>query len=113
MRGRRSGAAGGGMVGYDGRRRGWRERRLGGERPAAAQGEWRRGGGGESITLADVKVGDTWWGRGALKNGVFVPTELAGDGSGGEGGGGGAASGWGGWVRRRLTVPAALRSSAA
>ena len=34
------------------------------------------GGAGESITLADVKVGDTVAGRGGLKNGVFVPTEL-------------------------------------
>jgi hypothetical protein len=33
-------------------------------------------GGGESITFADVKVGDTVAGRGALKNGMFVPTEL-------------------------------------
>jgi hypothetical protein len=33
-------------------------------------------GGGESITFADIKVGDTVAGRGALKNGVFVPTEL-------------------------------------
>jgi hypothetical protein len=33
-------------------------------------------GGGESITLADVKVGDSVAGRGALKNGLFVPTEL-------------------------------------
>jgi hypothetical protein len=32
--------------------------------------------GGESITLADVKVGDAVAGRGALKNGAFVPTEL-------------------------------------
>jgi hypothetical protein len=32
--------------------------------------------GGESITLADVKVGDAVAGRGALKNGMFVPTEL-------------------------------------
>jgi hypothetical protein len=31
---------------------------------------------GESITLADVKVGDSIAGRGALKNGVFVPAEL-------------------------------------
>jgi hypothetical protein len=30
----------------------------------------------ESITLADVKVGDSVAGRGGLKNGVFVPTEL-------------------------------------
>ena len=32
--------------------------------------------GGESITFADVKVGDAIAGRGALKNGLFVPTEL-------------------------------------
>lgn len=32
--------------------------------------------GGESITLADMKVGDSVIGRGALKVGVFVPTEL-------------------------------------
>jgi hypothetical protein len=31
---------------------------------------------GESITFADVKVGDSVAGRGALKNGVFVPSEL-------------------------------------
>jgi hypothetical protein len=31
---------------------------------------------GESITFADVKVGDSVAGRGALKNGVFVPAEL-------------------------------------
>lgn len=34
------------------------------------------GAGGESITLADVKVGDAVAGKGALKSGVFVPTEL-------------------------------------
>ncbi len=34
------------------------------------------GSGGESITLADVKVGDSIAGRGALKSGYFVPTEL-------------------------------------
>jgi hypothetical protein len=33
-------------------------------------------GVGESITFADVKVGDSIVGRGAVKNGVFVPTEL-------------------------------------
>jgi hypothetical protein len=32
--------------------------------------------GGESITFADVKVGDSVAGPGALKNGTFVPTEL-------------------------------------
>ena len=35
------------------------------------------GGGGESITLTDVKVGDMVVGPGALKAGVFVPTQLA------------------------------------
>ena len=34
------------------------------------------GGSGESITLADIKVGDTVAGQGGMKNGVFVPTEL-------------------------------------
>src|SRR5271170_2217032 len=45
----------------------------------AASGNGAGGGngsGGESITLADVKVGDAVAGKGALKNGVFVPTEL-------------------------------------
>jgi hypothetical protein len=32
--------------------------------------------GGESITLADIKVGDQVGGNGAVKNGVFVPLEL-------------------------------------
>lgn len=31
---------------------------------------------GESITLADIKVGDSVAGRGALKNGTFLPSEL-------------------------------------
>ena len=31
---------------------------------------------GESITLADIKVGDSVAGRGALKNGIFLPSEL-------------------------------------
>jgi hypothetical protein len=34
------------------------------------------GSRGESITFADVKVGDGVAGRGELKNGLFVPTEL-------------------------------------
>jgi hypothetical protein len=43
--------------------------------------EVNAGGGGaaasgESITLADIKVGDTVAGQGGMKNGVFVPTEL-------------------------------------
>lgn len=32
--------------------------------------------GGESITLADIKVGETVTGKGTVKNGVFVPTQL-------------------------------------
>ncbi len=32
---------------------------------------------GESITLLDIKAGDTVAGKGELKNGIFVPTELA------------------------------------
>ena len=46
--------------------------RPGGGPPPAGAG----GGGGVSITLADVKVGDTVVGPGAVKHGVFVPTEL-------------------------------------
>jgi hypothetical protein len=42
----------------------------GGTPPAAAAG-------GESITLADIKVGDTVGGTGSLKGGVFVPTLLS------------------------------------
>jgi hypothetical protein len=41
--------------------------------PAAGAGA---NAGGESITLADVKVGDLVMGRGAVKNGLFVPAEL-------------------------------------
>jgi hypothetical protein len=42
----------------------------------AAGGRPDAAAGGESITLADVKVGDMVVGPGALKNGVFVPAEL-------------------------------------
>jgi hypothetical protein len=42
----------------------------------AGTGAAGNGTGGESITFADVKVGDTVAGRGALKNGMFVPTEF-------------------------------------
>jgi hypothetical protein len=48
-------------------------------RPAGAgagAGTGAGAGGGESITLADIKVGDMVAGPGALKNGVFVPTQL-------------------------------------
>ena len=47
---------------------------AGGGNGAGARGG--NGGGGESITFADVKVGDTIAGQGAVKNGVFVPTQL-------------------------------------
>jgi hypothetical protein len=43
---------------------------------STAGGRGAGGGGGESITFADVKVGDGVAGRGELKNGLFVPTEL-------------------------------------
>jgi hypothetical protein len=44
----------------------------------------QRGGGNaaqptatnESITLADIKLGDNMGGKGSLKSGVFVPTEV-------------------------------------
>ncbi len=49
----------------------------GGQGRAAGTGSGSPGAaGGESITFADVKVGDSVAGRGGLKNGVFVPTEL-------------------------------------
>ena len=51
---------------------------------AGPDGQPRRAGtggsansGGESITLADIKVGDSVGGRGEVKGGTFVPTELA------------------------------------
>jgi hypothetical protein len=49
---------------------------------APSEGGARRSGaspasdGGESITLADIKVGDNVGGQGTLKAGVFVPTQL-------------------------------------
>ncbi len=46
---------------------------------AATSGVPNAGGGesgGESITLADIKVGDAVRGSGSVKGGVFVPTEL-------------------------------------
>ncbi len=58
--------------------------RKGGGGRGMAAGMGMSGGGagsdtppaGESITLADVKVGENITGRGALKAGVFVPTTL-------------------------------------
>jgi hypothetical protein len=64
-------SAGAGPIGMGGGRAGG-----GGDGAGGPQGGQRPGGGGESITLADVKVGDTVAGQGALKHGVFVPTEL-------------------------------------
>ena len=49
---------------------------MGASGGGGAQGGAAAGGSGESITLMDIKVGDTVAGRGGLKNGVFVPTEL-------------------------------------
>jgi hypothetical protein len=46
-------------------------------RGGAARPEGAGSGEGESITLADVKVGDNIAGQGSLKNGVFVPKTLA------------------------------------
>jgi hypothetical protein len=48
----------------------------GGPVEVGAGGGAAAGGAGESITLADIKVGDTVAGQGGMKNGVFVPTEL-------------------------------------
>lgn len=53
--------------------------RRGGRRQQAAANTAPATGadaGAESITLADVKVGDLVMGRGAVKNGLFVPAEL-------------------------------------
>jgi hypothetical protein len=52
---------------------------FGGEEGGGAGGGRRGGAGGpqaESITLADVKIGDTVAGQGTVKTGVFVPGEL-------------------------------------
>lgn len=54
--------------------------RRGGGRGMARMGEGSAQTGvpaGESITLADIKVGDNVFGVGSQKNGSFVPTELA------------------------------------
>ncbi|MDE3103915.1 MAG: hypothetical protein KGK08_01955 [Acidobacteriota bacterium] len=57
---------GGGMAGPSGRR----------PRPEGAQAGPSDGSAGESITLADIKIGDQVAGQGSLKDGVFVPTQL-------------------------------------
>ena len=50
--------------------------RHGGRQGGGPPGPLGDPAGGESITLADIKVGDSLGGPGALKNGVFVPTQL-------------------------------------
>jgi hypothetical protein len=65
MRGMRSGF--GGMGGGGG---------MGGAATGSNAGSGAPATSGESITLADVKVGDQVAGQGTLKHGVFVPTEL-------------------------------------
>ncbi len=59
-------------------KRGARIRNLGngGNSGMAAGTSNGPGEGGESITLADIKVGDNVAGSGSLKGGVFVPTQL-------------------------------------
>ena len=52
------------------------EGQAGGGQAGAQGGRGGGGSGAESITLADVKVGDLVYGKGGLKSGVFVPTEL-------------------------------------
>lgn len=49
---------------------------MGGGMNGGGAGAGAPAAGGESITLADVKVGDQVTGQGALKGGTFVPTEL-------------------------------------
>ena len=51
--------------------------------------------GRESVTLADIKAGDHVMGPGALKDGVFVPSELRIGGPGGVGMGMGGGRDWG------------------
>jgi hypothetical protein len=48
-----------------------------GPRPGGAQAAVAEDAAGESLTLADVKVGSVVVGEGAVKKGVFVPTTLA------------------------------------
>jgi len=58
-------------------RKGGRGMRMGGAPGGAGGGAGATGdAGGESITLADIKVGESVRGTGSVKGGVFVPTEL-------------------------------------
>jgi hypothetical protein len=77
-------------------------------------GQGQGGDPAESITLADVKVGDRVMGRGGLKGGVFVPTELVvmdaaamGRRHGGQGAGDGAGAGSGSGSGPGAAAPAA------
>ena len=49
---------------------------AGGGMPNAGAGAGGSDQGGESITLADIKVGEEVRGTGSVKGGVFVPTEV-------------------------------------
>jgi len=58
-------------------RKGGRGVRMGGAPGGAGGGAGATGdAGGESITLADIKVGENVRGTGSVKGGVFVPTQL-------------------------------------
>jgi len=58
-------------------RKGGRGVRMGGAPGGAGGGAGATGdAGGESITLADIEVGESVRGTGSVKGGVFVPTEL-------------------------------------
>ena len=62
----------------DGMGGGMRQQRPGAAAPAAgAAAAPAADAAGESLTLADVKVGSVVAGQGAIKNGIFVPTQLA------------------------------------
>jgi hypothetical protein len=74
----RRGGRGGGRMGGGG----------GADAPGAAPAE-----GGESITLADIKVGEAVRGTGSVKGGTFVPTELVVMERGGRGAGDAASGG--------------------
>ena len=65
------GGRGLGMMGGSGNAEG-----AGGSGQGQRSGRQGAGSEGESITLADLKVGDSVIGRGALKGGIFVPAEL-------------------------------------
>jgi hypothetical protein len=75
-----------------GGRRGGRMGGGGGE-GAAGVGAEAPEAGGESITLADIKVGESVRGTGSVKGGTFVPTELVVMERGGRGAGDAASGG--------------------